>query len=185
VLDFPRWKIFTIFATCLFFILLALPNFFSEEARRSFPVFLPSRTVSLGLDLQGGSYLLLELQLDRYKYEQLNGAVDSIRSELITRKAMYQGLAVKDGVIQFTLTRQPETGAVDMQELLRKVNPDLEVASAKDGAYTIGFSKSALEHKQSQLVEQSMQIVNRRVNDTGTREPIIQRQGEKRIILKN
>ena len=182
MLDFPRWKIVTIFVTCLFFVLLALPNLFSEKSRAVFPAALPSRALSLGLDLQGGSYLLLELQLDKYIHEQLNAAVDSLRSEFIAKKVMYQGLQATNDTIKLTITATPE--GFDIKEVLHKISNELEITSSKNTNYEIAFSPVALKNKESQLIEQSMQIVNRRVNDTGTREPIIQRQGEKRIILQ-
>jgi len=183
VLHFPRWKILAILATCFFFALLAAPNLFSEHARAAFPSFLPSRSVSLGLDLQGGSYLLLELQIDHYVHEQLNATIDSLRSEFVAKKIMYQGLTVTNDVIKFTLLKSSEfTG--DMSDIIRKINPELELKKGDNDSYEVSFNKTALKNKQTQLVEQSIQIVNRRINETGTREPIIQRQGDNRIILQ-
>ncbi len=183
MLDFSRWKIFSIFAVCLFFILLAVPNLFSESAREKFPGFLPSRAVSLGLDLQGGSYLLLELQFDHYMHEQLNSLVDGLRAEMIADKIMYNGLGLAGDTVRFTILKQNDAN-VDVNELVRKVSSEMEVASKGDGNYELTFSKNALAAKKLQLLEQSIQIVNRRVNETGTREPIIQRQGDNRIVLQ-
>ena len=180
MLDFPRWKLVNIFAFCLLFILLAIPNILSEKIRGNLPAFLPSRTVNLGLDLQGGSYLLLELQFDRYLHEQLSGDVDSLRTEMIARKLAYQGLNVVGNKIQFSLLKTSD----DITNIIKKLNPDLEIKSVKDNNYEIGFSDNSLKAKKLQLLEQSMQIVNKRVNETGTREPIIQRQGDNRIILQ-
>lgn len=186
MLDFSRWKIFTISCICLFFILLAIPNLFPENIREEIPAILPSRTVNLGLDLQGGSYLLLELQIDRYIHEQLTSIVDGLRTEMIAKKIMYQGLGISSSknheTVKFTLLKQDKN--IDIKELVKKVGSDLEVTSNNDGNYEIGFSEDSLRTKKLQLLEQSMQIVNRRVNETGTREPIIQRQGDNRIVLQ-
>jgi len=182
VLDFPRWKLFTILGVCLFFTLLALPNLFSENTREKFPAFLPSRTVNLGLDLQGGSYLLLELQIDHYMHEQLTSLVDGLRTELIAKKVMYQGLALNDNVVSFTLLKQSNN--VDIKDVVKGVNSDLDITDKGNGRYEVGFSANSLKAKKLQLLEQSMQIVNRRVNESGTREPIIQRQGDNRIVLQ-
>lgn len=182
MLDFSRLKILSILGVCLFFLALAAPNLFTEQNRTAFPSLLPSRTVSLGLDLQGGSYLLLELQLDRYMHEQLSGTVDGLRAEMIADKTMYQNLGLFGDTVKFTLL--PQSTSVDAKALVRKINPDLDVAGNGTGNYEAKFSDAALTAKKLQLLEQSIQIVNRRVNETGTREPIIQRQGDNRIVLQ-
>lgn len=183
MLDFSRWKIFTILAVCLFFIILALPNLFSNNTRANIPSFLPSRTVSLGLDLQGGSYLLLELQFDRFLHEQLTNVVDGLRAEMIAKKVMYQGLGISSNVVKFTVLKQNED--VNIKDIVRKIGGmDFDVNSKGDGNYEVSFSARALAVKKLQLLEQSIEIVNRRVNQTGTREPIIQRQGDARIVLQ-
>lgn len=182
MLDFSRLKIVSILGVCLFFLALAVPNLFSDDARAKFPAILPSRTVNLGLDLQGGSYLLLELQIDHYLHEQLSSTVDGLRAAMIADKTMYQGLGLYGDTVKFTLL--PQSAGVDAKELVKKVNPDLDVASKGDGNYEAKFSDAALAAKKLQLLEQSIQIVNRRVNETGTREPIIQRQGDNRIVLQ-
>ena len=60
----------------------------------------------------------------------------------------------------------------------------MEASDKGNGSYEVTFSENAFNAKKLQLLEQSMQIVNRRVNETGTREPIIQRQGDSRIVLQ-
>ena len=98
MLDFTRGKIVAVFCICLLFVLLAIPNLIPEKTREEIPGFLPSRTVNLGLDLQGGSYLLLQLEMDRYMHEQLADLVDTLRTEMISKKIMYRGLGVTDPV---------------------------------------------------------------------------------------
>jgi preprotein translocase subunit SecD len=100
---------------------------------------------------------------------------------MLTQKVGYQGLALKDDVISFTLLKSQ---SVDVKELIRKVDPDLDIRDMGNGAYEIFFSQIAAHARKQQLLDQSIQIVNRRVNETGTREPIIQRQGDNRIVLQ-
>ena len=118
MLDFSRWKIAIIAGVCLFFALLAMPNLFSESTREQFSAFLPSRTVNLGLDLQGGSYLLLELQFDHYIHEQLNSVVDSLRAEMIAKNIMYQGLGIAGNAVKFALVKPDST--IDIKSLVKK-----------------------------------------------------------------
>jgi preprotein translocase subunit SecD len=181
VLDFPRWKVFTILGVCFVFVLLALPNLFTESTRAKWPSFLPNKTVNLGLDLQGGSYLLLEVQFDKYFHEQLVSAVDALRAEMLSRKVGYKDLGLSGDAIRFTLLAP---SGVDTAELVRKVDADFDVRDKGNGTYEAGFSSTSVRTRKLQLLEQSIQIVNRRVNETGTREPIIQRQGDSRIVLQ-
>ena len=165
-------------------MLLASPNLFSEKEREAFPSYLPSQAVSLGLDLQGGSYLLLEVQFEGYFHDQLSGAEDALRSEMLSRKIGYRDLGLKGNAVAFTLLKAADGSDIDAKALVQKVDPDLEVIAKENGSYEAGFSDSAARARKLQLLDQSIQIVNRRVNETGTREPIIQRQGDSRIVLQ-
>ncbi len=173
----------TVVAVCLFFVLLAVPNLFSEQERNTWPSIMPSQTVNLGLDLQGGSYLLLELQFDRYLHDQLIDVEDSLRKELISKNVMYQGLGISGDTVTITLLNQSGKSA-DLDAIAHTVDNDLEVQDKGNSHYEVGFTAASFKAKKLQLLDQSMEIVNRRVNETGTREPIIQRQGDSRIVLQ-
>jgi protein-export membrane protein SecD len=205
VLDFPRWKFFTVLGTCLVFILLALPNLLTEKNREKWPSFLPSQTVNLGLDLQGGSYLLLELQFDRYFHDQTLSLLDDVRKELLSQKVGYKDLKVVGNKVQVTLLNSASDEASkaisDIKEKERVQYKGVRAYKSGAGSFTsslegvdvkdifpdvleIGYTESSLTETRRHLLEQSIEIVNRRVNETGTREPIIQRQGDNRIVLQ-
>jgi len=181
MLHFPRWKILLIAGSCLLFVLLAIPSFLSESTRNKIPDWLPKRAVSLGLDLQGGSQLLLEVDFDAFTREQLANLVDEIRTRFRELKIGYRGLAVSDGKVVFTIR---EDNTVDVNKALQEVSPDLDIEQADALSYKVGFSDKWLKVSRTQVIDQSLEIVNRRVNESGTKEPIIQRQGEKRILLQ-
>jgi len=187
MLHFPRWKILLITGSCLLFILLAIPSFLSESTRAKIPGWLPSHAVSLGLDLQGGSQLLLEIDFDTFMREQMTNLVDELRNKFREEKIGYRGLAVSDGKVIFSLREdspvtQVNTGG-DVAKAIREVSPDLDIGQI--GAdYTLSFSDKWQKATREQTIEQSLEIVNRRVNETGTKEPIIQRQGQNRILLQ-
>lgn len=181
MLHFPRWKILLITGSCLLFVLLAIPSFLTDSARSKIPHWLPSHAVNLGLDLQGGSQLLLEVDFDAFMREQLNNLVDEIRNHLREQKVGYRGLSVADGKVVFTVR---EDNTVDVTKALREVSPDLAIEQPEKLAYKVGFSDKWLKVSRTQVIEQSLEIVNRRVNESGTKEPIIQRQGDKRILLQ-
>ena len=189
MLDFPKWKIFAIIGSCLFFILLAIPSFLSESTRNSFPAWIPKHAVNLGLDLQGGSHLLLEVDFDAYMREQLSNLTDDIRAKFRTEKIGYRGLAVnKDGDksnVTFTL-REDSAGdsAIDVTKILTTMNPDLEIETKPALVYNVSFNEKHLKSERLRVIEQSLEIINRRINESGTKEPIIQRQGDTRIVLQ-
>jgi protein-export membrane protein SecD len=182
MLYFPPWKIVTILSFCFAFIILALPTFLTEHTRQNLPSFMPKRSVNLGLDLQGGSHLLLEIDYDAFMREQLSNLSDDIRNRLREAKIGYRGLAQIDGKVKFSLRERPSENQ-NIEELLLKVEPDLEIV-AEDLDYYVHFNDRWVQRSKQQVIDQSLEIVNRRVNETGTKEPIIQRQGMDRILLQ-
>ncbi len=180
MLHFPTWKITLIVGSCLIFIFLAIPSFLPEKTRDALPEWMPKKAVNLGLDLQGGSQLLLEVDFDAYMREQLNNLADEIRSKFRGDKIGYRGLSVSEGKVVFGLR---EDVTADIDKTLRDVSPDLDVEKS-GGQYAVTFNDRWLRTSRQQIIEQSLEIVNRRVNESGTKEPIIQRQGERRILLQ-
>ena len=181
MLHFPKWKIFAIIGSCLLFVLLAIPSFLSENTRNYLPDFLPKNAISLGLDLQGGSDLLLEVDFDTYEREQLAKLVDDIRTKFRAEKIGYRGLDARGNSVVFSLR---EDAKIDAKTLLTTMNPDLEVTSNSPLEYSVSFGEKALKIARARVIEQSLEIINRRVNESGTKEPIIQRQGDTRILLQ-
>jgi preprotein translocase subunit SecD len=180
MLDFPKWKIFLITATCTIFVLLAIPSLIPESARAQLPAWFPHRAVNLGLDLQGGSHLLLEVDFEAYMREQVTNLADEVRGILREAKIGYRGLGASDGVVRFTLR---ETSAQDVIKLITSKNPELDIA--QDGeTYSVSFSDAWKKNSRNRVIDQSLEIVHRRIDETGTKEPIIQRQGEERILVQ-
>ena len=180
MLDFPRWKQLLVWLTCAFFALAALPNIVPANIAQHLPF---KESIPLGLDLRGGSYLLLEVDNKTYLREHMVDVANSLRSEL--RKAKVGYLDLHTGPDSVSLRIRPETVSsdVNLDKIYRNVDPDLQVSDA-DGVTTLQYGEAALKQVQNRLLEQSIEIVNRRVNEAGTKEPIIQRQGDARIILQ-
>ena len=93
MLYFTRWKALAIILTALVVCLCAVPNFFPEAKVKTWPVWA-QRHIVLGLDLQGGSYLLLEVDSNYVKKEKLDQVRDDVRRVLRDAKIGYTGLAV-------------------------------------------------------------------------------------------
>src|SRR5215472_2853417 len=169
MLYFENWKIALICAICALGVLLSLPNLFSPSLLASLPSWLPHKQVALGLDLRGGSYLLLEVDVAAAQRERLNTLVDNVRNALRDANIGYTGLNVDGDAIVFTV---------------REIDPDLTVDIASDGSGTMRFSAVATEARRRQAVDQSIEIIRRRIDETGTKEPTIQREGSDRILVQ-
>ncbi|MCD6035930.1 MAG: secD [Rickettsiales bacterium] len=188
MLDFPRWKIVLVIVTCLAGIFFALPSYFGIKDRANIPAYLPKQTMSLGLDLQGGSYLLLEVDFSTYIKDQVARLRDDVRATLRKHdgeeeRIGYQGgISVVNESVSLSL-RDPAT-ADKARARIKKDRPDLMVEVTPQGLLTVGFTEERVKEMKKNLLDQSIEIVRRRVDETGTREPSLQRQGEMRILLQ-
>lgn len=179
MLDFPRWKIILVALVCFGAILLALPNAFREGA---LPEWMPSKQVNLGLDLRGGSYLLLDVDFDTYVAEQMDGLIGDARMKLRGENIGYTRLTAIGDAIHFTLRDTNDREKISA--LASQIDSNLQAQMDESGAVQLRFSDQELERMRTRVLEQSIEIVRRRVDETGTREPIIQRQGDGRILLQ-
>lgn len=177
-----RWKIILILAVCALGILYSLPNVMGTQIREKLPSFLPSKTVNLGLDLQGGSHLLLQVDLSSVMKERSSSLLSSLRPELRSKKVGYKRLKAVDGGVFVTLRDVADIDAV--KKIIRKLDRDLVVSTKGADIVQAVFSEAAIKKIQDQTIGQSIEIVRRRIDETGTREPIIQRQGDDRILVQ-
>src|SRR5260370_970455 len=182
MLYFANWKIALICAVCALGVLLSIPNLLSPSFLARLPSWLPHKQVALGLDLRGGSYLLLEVDVAAAQRERLNSIIDNVRNALRDANIGYTGLNVEGDAITFTV-REPDR-IEDARQALRKIDPDLTIEIAPDGSGTMRFSVVATDARRRQAVDQSIEIIRRRIDETGTKEPTIQREGQDRILVQ-
>jgi preprotein translocase subunit SecD len=192
MLYFTRWKALGIVLTALLICLFAVPNFFPEATVKNWPLWAQRRIV-LGLDLQGGSYLLLEVDSNYVKKEKLDQIRDDVRRTLREARIGYTGLAsrgdavevrVKDADLPTTLSKLRELSQPLGGLLGTSGQRSLEVSDAGGGLIRLTVPQAAINERIRQTIEQSIQIVERRVNQLGTVEPVIQRQGTDRILVQ-
>jgi preprotein translocase subunit SecD len=193
MLYFTRWKALAIILTALVVCLCAVPNFFPETTVKGWPAWAQRRLV-LGLDLQGGSYLLLEVDSNYVKKEKLDQVRDDVRRTLRDAKIGYTGLAARNDAVEVRISR--DTDAANALAKLRELSQplggllgssgqrSLEVTDAGGWLIRITVPQAAITERVRQTIEQSIQIVERRVNQLGTVEPVIQRQGQDRILVQ-
>lgn len=188
MLHIPRWKAFLIIALCVMGLLYALPNVLSEQTRdklaQTLPSWMPTKAVNLGLDLQGGSHLLLEADTRAVVAERLEAMMDAARAELRRAKVGYTNLAViPDSGVTFTV-RDLSQDREAAYRIARGLEQDISVSISGDGRVDVTLNPQLRAQIVSQVIGQSIEIVRRRIDETGTREPIIQRQGTNRIVVQ-
>ncbi len=183
MLDFPQWKILSIVTVCLFFAFAALPNILTSEHIASLPDPLPKDKVNLGLDLRGGSHLLLRVDFDVYLKEHFEMTRDEVRSVLRENKIGYRQLLAKGDRVSVEIREDTVDGETDIEALIRDINPDVQM-EREAGKLTLSYEQKALDAMKLKLLEQSIEIINRRINETGTKEPTIQRQGNDRVLVQ-
>lgn len=185
MINFPKWKIFLVVGVCLWGILQSIPNFLNEKQRAEYK-FLPSSTIKLGLDLQGGSHLLLQVDFKHYLAEHLDALLDDVRKNFRTEKIGYLNLAVKKtgdiSAISFAL--RDKSQAELAEEKLKEISREFTIEIDNNGIVKAFYNEDALKRMKKGVIEKSIEIVRRRVDETGTREPIIQMQGDERILLQ-
>jgi preprotein translocase subunit SecD len=189
---FSRSKIILILAVCAFGIIFALPNAFSKASLEKLPAWVPHRQVNLGLDLKGGAYLLLQLDLDAMRKEQLEGTLDNVRNQLRTDKIGFTSLEAQGNAIHIVLRDTAQMN--DALAALKKtegLNDDgsgvsaFDITPSPDGAgITVKLTDAALHERAVQAVQQSIEIVRRRIDQLGVTEPQIARQGDDRILVQ-
>ncbi len=159
-----------------------LPNLLTREEAEALPSWLPHRQISLGLDLQGGSHLLLEVDTAAVVRERLEALVDSARDELRKARLRYEDLGIAGNGVT---VRIPDTGHTEQaREILRKIDPDATLQETGDGQFRLSLTEDTIRQRKSAAVEQSLEIIRRRIDETGVREPSIQRQGVDRILVQ-
>ena len=187
MLYFSKLRLVTIYAIIIFLSLLSLANLSDNNNN-----YFLSKKVNLGLDLQGGSYLLLEVDSNPVIKEKLQNKLISLRKVLKNKKIKYQNLKIENKKISF-LIQENEVERFE-QFFLNKDNLiNLYYDQYKsyeldyfinDNLITIKFSKfGEIEIKNSTL-EHSLEIVRRRIDEIGTKEPTIIRRGNNRILIE-
>ena len=185
-MNFPKWKEILIACVCAFGILFSLPNILPQSMLNKLPSWMPNQKVSLGLDLQGGAHLLLEVDLDSVTSDFLNQALDSARTTLRKESIPYaanfpKSVAKGATAVEFDLKDSSKAGRA--KAVLSSIDSDFKVDIV--GAHvTMTPTENALQKRKYDAVDRSVEIVRKRVDETGTREANVQRQGDDRILLQ-
>ncbi|MEJ0042239.1 MAG: hypothetical protein WDM81_08490 [Rhizomicrobium sp.] len=174
---------------------VALPNALPDRVRERIPAWLPHQTVSLGLDLQGGSYLLLQVELDAVVKDRIDSLTSDVRRAL--RKAHpsigYSFRKASDDAVSVQI-RDPARFN-EARDLIKALNPSTggvlgggtkayDFSDDGAGGFALRMTDDYKRQTQQDIVNQSIEVVRKRIDEMGTREPAIERQGDDRIVVQ-
>ena len=181
MLIFENWKKVLILIVSIFAILFSLPNFISKN---NVPNFFKAGEIRLGLDLQGGSYLLLEVESDSLQTDRLNSVADELRVALrnANPRIGYRNLSVINTELTFSLIEENDVDLI--KSLILNIDDSLIVNNEDFSSIQVSFSEEKITEIRDYAILQSIEIIRRRVDEVGTNEPIIQRQGDDRILVQ-
>ncbi len=214
MLQIDLWKRLLIWILCALGLLFAMPNGFyarveafndahkdielgkpaSEEAG-NWPSFLPSNLVNLGLDLRGGAHLLAEVQVQDVYAARMKALWPEVRDVLREERSSIGTIRLQDGPFDILSVKISEPSgmarAVSRVEQLAKPVVSLSVSGGKDlkvsgegDILTVELSDAEKATSDERTLRQALEIIRRRIDEVGTREPTIQRQGKSRILIQ-
>jgi preprotein translocase subunit SecD len=193
MLYFSPGKAAAILLTALVVCLCAVPNFFPESVVRSWPSWAQRRIV-LGLDLQGGSHILFEVDTDDVRKDRVQALLDDVRRVLREAKIGYTGLTARGNNVEVHIREgsDPQVALSKLRELSQPLGGFLtgtgqrsvDISDAGGGLIRLTVTDAAMTERIRQTIDQSIQNIEKRVNQLGTVEPSIQRQGNDRILVQ-
>jgi preprotein translocase subunit SecD len=193
MLYFSKWKALATLLTALIVCLFAVPNFFSDATIKKLPGWA-QRHVVLGLDLQGGSHILLEVDANYVRKEKAEALRDDVRRVLRDARVGYTGLVVRGLTVEVRIRDESnfDQALTKLRELSQPLGGllstsgqrSVDVVDAGNRLVQLTITQPAITERIRQSVEQSIQIVERRINELGTVEPVVQRQGVDRILVQ-
>lgn len=190
----PVWRFFAHAFVILLGIAVALPSFLPRDIVRSYPAFLPATPVSLGLDLRGGASLTLradEVALAKDMLADAQVAVaDALRENNLGPRFAIEGQTLvirprkQDGDAARLRTALETALPTFQRTALGNSEPSFSIADGNDGNLILTLRPAALEAAQADAMEQSVEVVRKRVDEAGVAEPSIQRLGKDRILVQ-
>ncbi len=189
MLDFPRWKKIWLWGLTLILALAALPSLFST-ANLTWPEALPNPTVNLGLDLAGGSHILLEAEPSQVAAQRLENMEESVRAamRLAEPRIRIGDVSTRDGSLSFMLD---DASQVDMARelILPMANGDglireWDIAVVDESRFVLTPTAQGVENAVTTAMDSATEVVRKRIDSLGTREPTIIRQGDDRIVVQ-
>ena len=189
MLNLSRWKIILVVASVIFGIWFSLPNMLPPKTLAQLPGWFPRQTLNLGLDLQGGSYLLLEVDTAALRKEKLTALVEDARKTLRDNEVEFTDLGQVGGDVMVRISDPAKIDAAygSLNRLANTMSngaPDMTVTRLADQRLRLAYAEQALRELEANAVDQSIEIIRRRIDPEGNKEIPVVRQGEDRIVVQ-
>ncbi len=182
MLHFPAWKIAVVVAVCALGILFALPNLLPKDSLDGLPDWLPHKQISLGLDLRGGSYVLLEVESEAILDEWMETVEDDFRAILRDERIGVRSQGWNNQQLVMMLRDAADLEAARLA--LQNRDETIQVSFDDDGTISVALTEQGINQRISNATQQAIEILGNRLNEFGVSEPTIQRQGLDRIIIQ-
>jgi preprotein translocase subunit SecD len=182
MLNLARWQTIAVIVFTALGALFALPNVLPSAVLDHLPGWYQQSRINLGLDLRGGAHFQLEADLRSVLNERLTNLSDSVRVELRKQQVGIKDVTVEAGRA-VVVTLREEGQRAKALEAIRTIDPSLAVSGSGD-VIRLAYSEQDLFRRKKEVIDQSIEILRRRVDETGTIEPTIVRQGDDRILLQ-
>lgn len=179
-----KLRAIVVMAICLVGIVMAIPSLLPSERMASWPSWIPHKQVSLGLDLQGGSHLLLEVDVAAVQRERLNNLLDGIRTVMRTQRVAVTALqvAADNNGVSFRVRDTPDIEKA--RTATRELDRTAQITTAADNTIVVTFDPREIAEQRRRTLAQSLEIVRRRIDELGTKDPTIVAQGQDRILVQ-
>ncbi len=181
---YSKIRAYAILTVVFLGIVFAVPNFMPKSTYEKLPDTVKSwfKPITLGLDLQGGSYLLMQVQTNELIQEKLVGLSDVVRSALREQKIRFSAMQVENEHLTFKVLKSADVSTA--KDIVRKQEATPLTIQSEGNVLTVSYPAEAIEQFTRQAVAQSLEIVRRRIDELGTKEPQIQQQGANRIVIQ-
>jgi len=190
MMTLSRWKVILVTLALLFGVVFTLPNALPQKTLDSLPGWVPKDKLNLGLDLQGGSSLLMEVDTKALKAEKLTNLIEDVRTALREQNIAFDGLHQQGDAVLVHIN-VPSDQDKAYQALAKLSAPiqntavrDLTVTNQAGQIIQLALSDQAMQAEAAKAVEQSIEKIRRRVDALGTKEPDIHTQGTDRISIE-
>ena len=191
MLEFPRWKVLWFWAVTLVLAIAAVPSLVTTTGL-AWPTMLPDAKVNLGLDLAGGSHILLEADPAQVASQRVEAMEESVRSKLrqSDKKIRIGDISAKGGALNFVVEDPSQVDA--MRELVLPLTTGAGLTGQRDwdiqvvdgNRFVLTPTKAGIDQAVSQAMDTAVEVVRKRIDALGTREPTIIRQGDQRIVVQ-
>ena len=192
MLEFPRWKIISLSLLMIIGVLVAIPSLLPQSVRDNWPAFLPQQTVNLGLDLAGGSHILLEADPADVAKQSLDNMEENVRSALKSAKPRIGigDISRQGGRLSFLVrdVNQVDAAREEIQKFTNGVGltgqRDWNIEVRDTTRFVMTPTQEGIDASLDQAMDTATEVIRKRIDEMGTREPTIIRQGDNRIVVQ-